>query len=162
MFPIFSQKMNYFEPSIFVKIMEAIASCPHPICDLSVGTPDMPPPKHIIDAFLQSASDMENYKYALADTRTLLDAAVEWYAHRFFVSIERENVCGLIGSQDGLAHLPLVLLNPGESILVPNPGYPMFLSGAYLSSADILYTPIHESGGYLVDYDNIAPTVAHD
>jgi LL-diaminopimelate aminotransferase len=159
--PIFSDKLNHFKPSIFVNIMQAIASCPHPVCDLSVGTPDMPPPRHIVDAFLESAADMENYKYALADTRALLDAAVEWYGRRFSVSLARENVCGLIGSQDGLAHLPLALLDPGDPILVPNPGYPMFLSGARLASADVLYTPIHETSGYLVDYDSIAPSVAH-
>lgn len=136
-------------------------TCSLPVCDLSVGTPDMPPAKHIIDAFMESASDMENYKYALADAGELTDAAVAWYERRFSVRLERNNVCGLIGSQDGLAHLPLVLLNPRDNILSPNPGYPMFLSGARLASANIIDTPLYEDNGYLVDYEKIPPSVAH-
>ena len=159
---MYSDKMRFFEPSIFIKLMEAMSSCTLPICDLSVGTPDLPPAPHIIDAFLKNASEPENYKYALADTKELSDSVVEWYRGRFSVGLERSNICGLIGSQDGLAHLPLMLLDPGDNILIPNPGYPMFLTGARLSSADILYTPLHEDNGYLVDYEAISPADAHN
>lgn len=158
---MYSQKMKFFEPSIFIKIREAISSCKHPICDLSVGTPDMQPSKHIIDALLKSGADAESYKYALADTSRLTEAAVEWYRRRFSVVLSGENVCGLIGSQDGLAHLPLMLLDPGDDVLIPNPGYPMFYTGARLASANVLFTPLEEENGYLVDYDNIPPSVAH-
>jgi len=159
---MYSEKMKLFEPSIFIKIREAMAACQQPLCDLSVGTPDMPPARHIVDALIESASDMESYKYALADTAALTDAAVDWYGRRFNVKLGRENVCGLIGSQDGLAHLPLMLLNPGDGVLIPNPGYPMFYTGPRLSSANILFTPLHEDNGYLVDYDSISPSDAHN
>ena len=158
---MYSEKMKSFEPSIFIRIREAMAKCALPICDLSVGTPDMPPAKHIVDAFLESASDMESYKYTLADTAALTDAAVQWYERRFSVRLRPENVCGLIGSQDGLAHLPLMLLNPGDGVLIPNPGYPMFYTGPRVSSANIMFTPLSEDNGYLVDYTNIPPTAAH-
>ena len=159
---MYSDKMKLFEPSIFIKLIEAMGECAMPVCDLSVGTPDLPPAKHIVDAFIKSAADTESYKYALADTAELTDAAVEWYSSRFSVDLGRENVCGLIGSQDGLAHLPLMLLNPGDGIMIPNPGYPMFLTGARLSSAKILYTPLCEESGYLVDYESISPADAHN
>ena len=158
---IFSEKMKYFEPSIFIKIMDAIATCKHPITDLSVGTPDMPPVKHIMEAFHKSAADAANYKYALADTEELISATMQWYKERFSVDLKRANICGLIGSQDGLAHLPLALLNPGDLVLVPNPGYPMFLSGARLSCANIMYTDLYEDNGYLIDYESISPSTAH-
>ena len=157
---MYSEKMKFFESSVFIKIREALADCKFPTCDLSVGTPDLPPAKHIMDALLNSAADTEDHKYALADTMELKDAAVQWYGRRFSVRLKRENVCGLIGSQDGLAHLPLMLLNPGEGALVPNPGYPMFLSGPRLSSAKIIQTPLREDNGYLVDYDMISPSDA--
>jgi len=159
--PIYSDKMRYFEPSVFIKMREAIADCPFPICDLSVGTPDLPPPGHVVDAFIRSASSMESYQYALADTPALVDAAVQWYARRFSVTLKPENICGLIGSQDGLAHLPLMLLNPGDGVLVPNPGYPMFLSGARLAGAAVIDVPLEEESGYLVDYERIPPSAAH-
>jgi len=158
---IFSEKMGYFEPSIFVRLLEAMAECPLPLCNLSVGTPDFPPARHIADAFLQSGADMDNFKYALADTAELQEAAIEWYERRFSVRLARENVCGLIGSQDGLAHLPLALLNPGDGIFVPNPGYPMFLSGARLSSARVIDTPLMEESDFLVNYENLPPSVAY-
>jgi LL-diaminopimelate aminotransferase len=158
---MFSDKMRHFEPSIFIKLEEAMAACALPICNLGVGTPDLPPAKHIIDAFLKSAADAENYKYTLSDVAELTAAAVEWYKRRFSVQLERGNICGLIGSQDGLAHLPLMLLNPGDAVLTPNPGYPMFLTGTRLASANVLYTPLSEDNGYLVDYENISPSDAH-
>ena len=159
---MYSEKMRFFEPSIFIRIREAIAECPLPVCDLSVGTPDLPPSAHIVEAFLKNGADMESYKYALADTAELTDAAISWYDRRFHVRLERENICGLIGSQDGLAHLPLMLLNPGDGVLIPNPGYPMFYTGARLSSAEIMFTPIHDESGYLVDYESISPSDAHN
>ena len=61
---MYADKMRYFEPSIFLKIREAMEKCEYPICDLSVGTPDLPPPKHVIDALLATAADSENHKYA--------------------------------------------------------------------------------------------------
>ena len=159
---MYSEKMKFFEPSIFIKIREAMATCEQPICDLSVGTPDMPPARHIVEAFLDSGADMESYKYALTDTNALTNAAIEWYGRRFSVRLERENICGIIGSQDGLAHLPLMLLNPGDGVMIPNPGYPMFNTGPRLSSAKIMFTPLREETGYLVDYENIPATEAHD
>ena len=153
--------MKFFESSIFIKIREEMAKCELPICDLSVGTPDMPPAKHIIRAFLESGADMENIKYALADSAALTNAAIEWYERRFSVRLGRENVCGLIGSQDGLAHLPLMLLNPGDGALIPNPGYPMFYTGPHLSSAKIMFTQLNADNGYLVDYESISPSDAH-
>ena len=158
---MYSEKMKFFEPSIFIKIREAMARCELPICDLSVGTPDMPPAKHIVNAFLESGADMENIKYALADTAALTNAAIEWYERRFSVRLGRENVCGLIGSQDGLAHLPLMLLDPGDGALIPNPGYPMFYTGPLLSSAKIMFTQLSADNGYLVDYESISPSDAH-
>jgi len=157
----FSDKMRYFGPSIFIKLKEAMDSCPLPVLDLSIGTPDLPPPGHVIDAFLASASDMENHKYAVADMQELKDAAMEWYDRRFSVSLDPENICGLIGSQDALAHLPLMLLDPGDGILVPNPGYPMFLSGARLAGAEVVDVPLYEENGYLLDYDAVSPVTAH-
>ena len=153
--------MKFFEPSIFIRLEEALASCELPVCNLGVGTPDMPPAGHIVDAFLNSARDMENFKYALADTAELTDAVIDWYRRRFSVSLARGNVVGLIGSQDGLAHLPLMVLNPGDVVLLPDPGYPMFLTGARLSSAKIVHTPLREDNGYLVDYEAISPVDAH-
>lgn len=135
-------------------------SCLMPICDLSVGTPDFPPPGYLIDTFLDSAADPENYKYALTDTPDLLDAAVEWYAKRFSVSLDRGNICGLIGSQDALAHLPLMLLNQEDIALIPNPGYPMFLSGIRLSGSQAIDVPLDEENNYLVDYDKIPVATA--
>ena len=158
---MYSEKMKFFEPSIFIRVREAISACQLPVCDLSVGTPDLPPAKHIIDALVESCADPENYKYALADTKALKDAVVLWYKRRFSVDLNHENICGLIGSQDGLAHLPLMLLNPGDNMMIPNPGYPSFYTGPRLASANILFTPLHEENGYLVDYEKISPTVAH-
>ena len=159
----FADKMQAFAPSIFVRLEQARAEAREAgreIIDLSVGTPDFPPAPHIRQAFAECAEDMRMYQYAIQDEPYLIDAAADWYRHRYHVSPERNQICALTGSQDALAHLPPVLLNPGDTALLPDPGYPMFYTGIRLASGETWLTPLDEDGGFLPDYDAIPPEVA--
>lgn len=159
----FADKMSAFAPSIFVRLEMARGRARNAgldIIDLSVGTPDFPPEPHIIRALKDCLDDMSMYQYAIRDYDELLDSAVEWYARRYGVTLSRKNVCGLIGSQDGLSHLPLVVLNPGDVALLPDPGYPMFHTGVELACAETVSTPLTEENGFLPDLDAIDPGIA--
>lgn len=159
----FADKMSAFAPSVFVRLekeLDALRAEGREIIDLSVGTPDFPPAGHIMDVLRDCASDPDMYKYAIRDFPELTDAAARWYKRRYGVSLERENICGLTGSQDALAHLPLALLNPGDTALLPDPGYPMFRTGVLLANAEIYTTPLYEEGGFLPDLEAIPRDVA--
>ena len=153
-----ADKMNRFSSSIFVQLEEArdraIANG-RDIIDLSVGTPDFAPAPHILEAFKSCLDDMDVYKYAIRDYTQLVEAAQAWYDRRYGVTLARENICGLTGSQDGLAHLPLMLLNPGDVAILPDPGYPMFQTGIHLACAETYLTPMSEENGYIPDLDAI-------
>jgi LL-diaminopimelate aminotransferase len=159
----FARKMDAFASSIFVKLEQARESAKEEgrgIIDLSVGTPDFPPAPHIRRALADSAEDAPMYRYAIQDGPDLVGAAAEWYSRRYGVTLERGQICGLVGSQDGLAHLPLALMDPGDVALLPDPGYPMFHTGVRLASGECYLTPLDEAGGYLPDFDAIPADVA--
>ncbi len=131
------------------------------VIDLSTGTPDLPPAPHIIEAMTAAAADPANWVYAIKDRPQLLEAAAAWYRRRFDVSLDPETeITALLGSQDGLAHLALSVIDPGDTVLAPDPGYPIFMMGPYLAGAEIHRVPQRRENGYIMDLDAIPEHVA--
>lgn len=130
------------------------------VINLSAGTPDLPPDRHVMETLARETMNPENYKYAISDLPELQDAAVEWYARRFGVSLERENVVSLYGSQEGMAHITFPLCDPGDVVLVPDPCYPAFDFGPRMRGCEMRYIPLHREKGFLMDLDAIDPALA--
>jgi LL-diaminopimelate aminotransferase len=127
------------------------------VITLSIGSPDMSPAPHIIQTLKAAVSDVGNYGYTLSKgAPDLLDAIAEWYKKKFGVELDpNTEIHSLMGSQDGLAHLALCLVNPGDVILVPDPGYPIFTAGPSVAGAEIYHMPLKPENNYLPDLDSI-------
>ena len=95
------------------------------------------PAPHIMQAMQDACKDPENYKYSLTDLPELIEAVQYRYEKRFGVQLEPDEVMSVYGSQEGMAHIGLVLCNQGESILVPNPGYPLFEMSGIMAGATV-------------------------
>jgi LL-diaminopimelate aminotransferase len=151
----FSKRMRHFETGIFCTLSqmkrERIAKG-EPVIDFSIGSPNIPPAPHVIDALIRGAGDKGNYEYAITDTGELQNAVRSWYARRYCVELDcATEITSLLGSQDGLAHLSLAIVNPGDLVLVPDPGYPIFGDGPLLAGAELYRMPQKEENGWLVD-----------
>ncbi|QSQ10348.1 LL-diaminopimelate aminotransferase [Koleobacter methoxysyntrophicus] len=160
----FSSRMKNFRSAVFAMMKEKkeeLLSRGRKVVDLSVGAPDMPPAPHIIEVLKREISDDKNYVYAISDLPELLDAAACWYKRRFGVELNpKTQISSLIGSQDGLAHISLTIVDPGDTVLVPDPGYPIFSAGPLLAGARIVTMPLKEEKGFLIDLDEIPSDVA--
>ncbi len=160
----FSKRMEYFKPGIFsvlAQMRDERLRTGKRVIDLSVGTPNIPPARHIVDALLESASDLGNYIYALSDTKELQDTVAAWYKRRFGVDIDPgTELTSLLGSQDGLAHIALSIIDAGDTVLVQDPGYPIFSDGPVLAGAVLYKMPQRPENGWLVDLDAIPEGVA--
>ena len=130
------------------------------VYNFSVGTPDFKPQFHIMEALSQAAKDPENYKYALADQPELLEAVQGFYRNRFGVELETEEIMSLYGSQEGIAHVAIPLCDPGDIVLVPNPGYPVFAHGPELSGARIETYPLYAENNFLPVFEDIPEETA--
>ncbi|MDO4436999.1 MAG: aminotransferase class I/II-fold pyridoxal phosphate-dependent enzyme [Coriobacteriaceae bacterium] len=131
------------------------------IYNLSVGTPDFAPYPHVVDALMQAAQDPQMWKYSLRDLPELKQAVCDYYERRFgVVGITPDMVASCNGTQEGVGHLGLALLNPGDSILVPDPCYPVFEAGAKIADAEFAYYPLDAEHGFLPYVDGIDPAVA--
>ena len=130
--------------------------------DLSIGTPDLPPPAHVMAALSEAALDPANYRYAILDRRELREAASDWYLRRFGIALDPgREVLSLLGSHDGLAHVAWAILKPGDVALVPDPGYPIFAKGPELAGAEVYPMPLAPENAYLADFDSIPSGVAN-
>jgi LL-diaminopimelate aminotransferase len=156
--------MDYFKPGIFSVLAQMKAErlkAGKRVIDLSVGTPNIPPAQHIVDALVDGARDKSNYIYALSDTAELQDAAAAWYKRRYGVTLDpRTEVTSLLGSQDGLAHIALSIVDPGDTVLVQDPGYPIFSDGPVLAGAELYKMPQKAENGWLVDLNAVPKDVA--
>lgn len=162
----FSKLMEHFDVGVFSALaslkQEKLAKG-EKVIDLSIGAPNIPPAQHIIEALVQSASDAKNYVYAIQDTEELKNAVCTWYARRYRVKLDAETeVTSLLGSQDGLSHISLAVVDPGDLALVPDPGYPVFGDGPFLAGARLYRMPQKPENGYVIDLSAIPEDVARE
>ena len=154
----FSEMVNGFKTGIFATLnekKEELIKEGRKVYNLSVGTPDFKPAPHVMKAMQDACKDPENYKYALADLPELLKAVQYRYEKRFGVRVETDEIMSVYGSQECMAHIGMVFCNPGDTILVPNPGYPMLEMSGIMAKANLEYYTIKEENGYLPDLDHI-------
>ncbi|MBP2644768.1 MAG: dapL 3 [Firmicutes bacterium] len=131
------------------------------IINLSIGSPDLAPAPHIIEVLKNAVGDPANYGYTFTKgVSDLLIAISEWYDRKFGVVLDPETeIHSLLGSQDGLAHIALCLVNPGDVVLVPDPGYPIFSAGPMAANAELYHMPLTSANHYLPDLDAIPPAI---
>lgn len=154
----FSHNLEYFQTGIFNILEEKkqeLIKEGKKVFNLSVGTPDFKPDKHVINALIEAAKDTDKWKYSLGDLDELLKAVCSYYKKRFNVEISKDEVMSVYGSQEGITHIGFSLCNEGDIVLVPNPGYPIFEIGPYLANAKIEYYPLLKENNYLPDLKNI-------
>lgn len=159
----FADRMDSFKEGIFTtlaNIKKERLKENKPVFDLSVGTPDFLPEKHVVDALVEAAKIPENFKYAITDKDEMLEAVQVWYKRRYNVELEKDEIMSLYGSQEGISRVALTICNVGDTVLVPNPGYPVFAIGPMLNDANIEYYELKEENGYLIDFNSIPEDVA--
>ncbi|MGE6664966.1 aminotransferase class I/II-fold pyridoxal phosphate-dependent enzyme [Paenibacillus xylanexedens] len=161
----FAKRMDHFNEGIFTRLLEIKRrrlENGQPVIDLSVGTPNIPPAQHIITALCEAAADPANYIYAVNDQSELLQATSDWYKQRYQVELDpATQICSLLGSQEGLAHISLSIVDEGDLVLVPDPCYPVFADGPLLAGAELYYMPQKEENGYVIQLQDIPEDIAH-
>ena len=159
-----SQLLDRFGAEVFASLnnkLLALKAQGKTIYNMSVGTPDFKPYDHVVEALTQAAQDPEMWKYALRDLPELKQAVCDYYERRFGVSgITPSMVQSCNGTQEGVGHLGLALLDPGDTILVPDPCYPVFEAGAKIADAKLEYYPLVAEHNYLPYVAGIDPEVA--
>ena len=131
------------------------------IVDLSIGAPNIAPAPHILKALSEACLVPENYLYAIQDQQALLEAVSDWYARRYGVELNPETeICSLLGSQEGLAHIALSIVDEGDVVLVPDPCYPVFADGPSLAGAELYYMPLKKENDYIIQLQDIPEEVA--
>ncbi len=159
-----SQRLDRFGAEVFASLnnkLLALKAQGKTIYNMSVGTPDFKPYDHVVEALTRAAQDPEMWKYALRDLPELKQAVCDYYERRFGVSgITPSMVQSCNGTQEGVGHLGLALLDPGDTILVPDPCYPVFEAGAKIADAKLEYYPLVAEHNYLPYVAGIDPEVA--
>ena len=159
-----AHRMQALTSAIFTQVDDmrrTEAAAGKDVITLSIGSPDLAPAPHIIDALKTSADSCFNYGYTLSKgVPELLQAIANWYNHKFGVELNPETeIHSLIGSQEGLAHIALCLVNPGDVVLIPDPGYPIFSAGPLMAGAELHRMPLLPANNYLPDLNTIDESV---
>lgn len=159
----FSKRTNMFPEGIFAALntrKEQLEKQGRKIYNLSVGTPDFFPAPHVMEAVAEAARKPENYRYALTDRPFLVEAVQEFYRERFGVELLEDEIMSMNGSQEGMAHITWALCDPGDVVLAPNPGYPIFGIGPSLCDARVETYPLYQENGFLPKLDEIPEETA--
>ncbi len=157
-----SKKLDHFSTGIFAAMdekKEALMKTGRKVYNLSIGTPDFEPPKHIMEAVEEAVKDPFNYRYSLTDTDEMLTALVNYYQRRYGVTIEKDEITGVHGTQEGMGHLGMALLDPGDIVLLPDPGYPIYEAGSYFGDATIYYYGLVKEHDFLPQMSEIPEDV---
>lgn len=158
-----AKRLDHFQTGIFAALnekKEEFEKSGRKVYNFSVGTPDFPVFPHIQEALMEAAKDPDNFHYSLQDLPEMLEAVKDYYKDRFHVEVSTEEITAVNGSQEGVAHIGMALCDPGDVVLLPNPGYPVFEVGAYLGAAELYFYELREENDFLPDLKAIPEDVA--
>lgn len=151
-------------PYLFAQIdakRDALIAEGHDVISLGIGDPDMPTPRHIVDAMVKAVQKPQNHQYPdYAGSLDFRKACASYMSERFDVDLDpKSEILALIGSKEGIAHLHTAFVDPGDYVLAPSIGYPVYSGGATLQSANTYFMPMKEENGFLADFSNIPEEV---
>lgn len=162
---MYAQRMGSLPPYLFARIDAMKAEKIEQgvdIIDLGVGDPDLPTPPHIVEALCTAARDPKNHHYpSYAGLPAFRSAVVDWYQSRFNVTLDpKDQVVSLMGSKDGIAHIPEAFVNPGDVVLAPSPGYPVYQTSTLFAEGTVHEMPLTAEQQFLPVLDDIPREVA--
>jgi aspartate/methionine/tyrosine aminotransferase len=160
----FAQRLISLQSNVFADMDRAKAkarAAGRELIDLSLGSSDLPTPQPVVETIAASLSDLSTHGYLMfSGTQAFRQAAAHWYTQKFGINVDPETeVLSLIGSQEGTAHLPLAILNPGDFALLQDPGYPSHAGGVSLASGQIYPMPLLADNNFLPVFAEIPATV---
>jgi len=155
-----SEKLEKLPPYLFAEIdrkKTELIEQGKDIISFGVGDPDIPTPKEIVDEMKKAVEEPQFHQYPFGrGLREFRIAVSQWYRERFNVELDPdEEIHALIGSKEGIGHLPLGILNPGDVVLVPSPGYPVYCGATILAGGEVFRMPLLEENNFLPDLDSI-------
>jgi LL-diaminopimelate aminotransferase len=132
------------------------------VISLGIGDPDLPTPAHIVEALKRAADDPANYRYPdYQGLDRFRSAATDWYRRRFDVKLDpAREACAVIGSKEGIANFATAVVDPGDIVLIPDPGYPVYFSGCVFNGGEAYFMPLRKENGFLPDLEAIPAEVA--
>jgi len=162
---MYSERINNLPPYLFAAIDKAKAKVIEKgvdVIDLGVGDPDMPTPDNVIQALYRSAQNPTRHKYpSYTGMLSFREAAAKWYKEHLGIELDPvSQVLTVIGSKEGIAHIPLAFINPGEIALIPDPAYPVYKIGTLFADGKPCIMPLLEENDFLPDLDAIPKDVA--
>jgi LL-diaminopimelate aminotransferase len=162
---MYSERINNLPPYLFAAIDKAKAKVIEKgvdVIDLGVGDPDMPTPDNVIQALYISAQNPTRHKYpSYTGMLSFREAAAKWYKEHLGIELDPvSQVLTVIGSKEGIAHIPLAFINPGEIALIPDPAYPVYKIGTLFADGKPFIMPLLEENDFLPDLDAIPKDVA--
>ena len=162
---MYASRMNNLPPYLFARIDEMKAEQRKKgadLIDLAVGDPDLATPPHIVESLVAAAKDPQNHHYPdYAGMEAYRSAVAGWYRKRFGVSLDAgREVVALMGSKDGVAHIPEAFVNPGDYVLVPSPGYPVYRTGTLFAEGNVHELPLLQKNGFLPVLADIPKSIA--
>jgi LL-diaminopimelate aminotransferase len=160
-----AKRLDQLPPYLFVEISRRIAEKRAQGIDVvtfAIGDPDIPTPRHILDALHEAAETPTNHRYpeteGLPEVR---QAIARWYKRRFDITLDpNKEVLPLIGSKEGIGHMALCLIDPGDIALVPDPGYPVYSVGTMFAGGECYFLPLTEENDFLPDFDAVPSDIA--
>lgn len=161
----YADRLKQLPPYLFEEIDKAKQKAVkegRPVIDLGVGDPDTPTPDTIVKKLHEASMDPATHQYALnRGLKALREEMARWYKSRFDVDLDPDTeVLPLLGSKEGIAHVPLAFINPGDGVLVPDPGYPPYNSGSVFAGGKVHFMPLLAENGFLPDLDAIDSAAA--
>lgn len=157
-----ADRISNMSTYVFAEIAERKKSLdPNWLIDLSLGSPDKPTPSSVLEGFTRASKNIKNHGYPRFNGKEeLIQEIGVWYKKRFGIQLNESQILPLMGSKEGLAHLPLVYINPGDISIIPDPHYPVHYRGTVIANGQVYDLPLMQENNFLPDFNSIPKEVA--